>query len=180
MDEERFNEAYLQWLFDRMEMQGYQELFDIMHSIRFRWVVPMDENRESDGRHMRRLFEDESGMEMPAGAIDYPASFMEVVAGLAETMEDTLLYRPGSDYNSATWFWMMLDNAFLSPCDDIWFKETRDAKRWVTKRIDDIMLRRYDRDGGGGFFPLKNPREDQRKVQLWYQMNAYVMAYHMA
>jgi hypothetical protein len=26
----------------------------------------------------------------------------------------------------------------------------------------------------GGFFPLTHPNDDQRKVEIWYQMNAYL------
>ena len=32
----------------------------------------------------------------------------------------------------------------------------------------------YERDGQGGFFPLKYPTEDQTKKEIWDQMNLYV------
>jgi len=37
-----------------------------------------------------------------------------------------------------------------------------------------LIWRDYHADGRGGFFPLTNPDTDQTKVEIWYQMNAYV------
>jgi hypothetical protein len=40
--------------------------------------------------------------------------------------------------------------------------------------LEALIWRTYERDGKGGFFPLKHTEEDQTKVEIWYQMNAYV------
>jgi hypothetical protein len=32
-----------------------------------------------------------------------------------------------------------------------------------------------DTDGSGGLFPLKNPQQNQRTTEIWYQMNAWLM-----
>jgi hypothetical protein len=38
-----------------------------------------------------------------------------------------------------------------------------------------LNRREYDSDGGnGGLFPLNEPNEDQRDVEVWYQMMAYL------
>ncbi len=51
-------------------------------------------------------------------------------------------------------------------------------RRWGAAEIDDILerliWRQYQEDGQGGFFPLAWPEQDQREVELWYQMNAYL------
>ena len=57
------------------------------------------------------------------------------------------------------------------------------AEGWHSARVRDIVAdamaaiiwRTYDSNGYGGLFPLRNPREDQRKVELWYQLNAYLL-----
>jgi hypothetical protein len=38
-----------------------------------------------------------------------------------------------------------------------------------------VIHRYYQPNGHGGFFPLENPQDDQRHVELWYQLNEYVM-----
>jgi hypothetical protein len=41
--------------------------------------------------------------------------------------------------------------------------------------LDTLVWRTYQPDGRGGFFPLNHPEEDQTKVEIWYQMNKYVI-----
>jgi hypothetical protein len=47
------------------------------------------------------------------------------------------------------------------------------------KEIDDILTRLIERtykpNGEGGFFPLPQTDEDQTKVEIWYQMSAYIL-----
>jgi hypothetical protein len=35
--------------------------------------------------------------------------------------------------------------------------------------------REYDPDGRGGLFPLDGTHANQREVELWYQMQAYII-----
>ena len=37
-----------------------------------------------------------------------------------------------------------------------------------------MLAREYSDNGHGGLFPLKNPKKDQRKVEIWYQMTEYI------
>jgi hypothetical protein len=37
-----------------------------------------------------------------------------------------------------------------------------------------LNRRLYTTSGYGGLFPLEEPKEDQRKVEIWYQMMAYL------
>ena len=43
--------------------------------------------------------------------------------------------------------------------------------------IDRFLKRRYDRDGKGGLFTVKNPDRDMRGVDIWYQMCFYLREY---
>ena len=70
---------------------------------------------------------------------------------------------------------MMLENMGIAHCDDIWMSSRSNAVSYVKGRVDDVLLRRYDQSGNGGLFPLEMARLDQRKVQLWYQMNSYIL-----
>ena len=37
------------------------------------------------------------------------------------------------------------------------------------------LERRYDEDGKGNIFPLKDPIKDQKTVEIWYQMQSYLL-----
>jgi hypothetical protein len=37
-----------------------------------------------------------------------------------------------------------------------------------------LIYRNYSPSGRGGLFPLRHPDEDQRGVEIWYQMAAYL------
>ena len=41
--------------------------------------------------------------------------------------------------------------------------------------LNKIIDRGYSRRGVGGLFPLKYSKNDQRKVELWYQMHSYLI-----
>ena len=44
--------------------------------------------------------------------------------------------------------------------------------------LDGFINRQYEANGEGGLFPLKGVCEDQREVEIWYQMNAYLYEHH--
>lgn len=71
---------------------------------------------------------------------------------------------------SLEWFWHMLHNIGLDIYNDLaWDGE------FVDKAMRQINERTYDENGNGGLFPLKETDIDQRKVELWYQMNSYCL-----
>jgi hypothetical protein len=49
----------------------------------------------------------------------------------------------------------------------------RDADK-IHDVLDTVIWRTYEINGWGGFFPLTLSDEDQTKVEIWYQMAAYV------
>lgn len=58
-------------------------------------------------------------------------------------------------------------------------KKYTDRETLPVKTIDDILqqviFRTYTASGIGGLFPLKSPRDDQRRVELWYQLCSYLL-----
>ena len=73
------------------------------------------------------------------------------------------------------WFEEILTNAGLWEFDDHQYQRDYATPSFVDRILVRVMHRRYRADGVGGFFPLKNPREDQRGLELWYQISAYVL-----
>jgi hypothetical protein len=95
-----------------------------------------------------------------------PASFLEVLIALSKR----LAFNAGRK-NAPGWAWILLTNLNLHKLTDPFTK----AK---TRKANDILnrciRREYEPDGSGGFFPLAEATEDQREVEIWYQMSAYI------
>ena len=74
----------------------------------------------------------------------------------------------------AYWFKVMLDNLDLSKMtDDMYFEYG--GSMYVDNVLNIMIERKYNRKGEGGLFPLKSTKRDQRKVELWYQLNNYLI-----
>jgi len=72
---------------------------------------------------------------------------------------------------SRRWFWHLIENLNLNIYNDkhgVPFEE-------VNAILDRVIWRTYNRDGSGGLFPLRRAARDQRKIEIWYQMSAYLL-----
>lgn len=171
---ENFSNAYRNWLSNIMGGDDYTILFDILYDTRFYWTLPRDMNRADDGRFMRNIFSQESGLEMPEDASEWPCNFLEMLVALAYAIE-SIMYDPDEGDRSQEWFWMMVGNLGLDIFDDRTILECGSA---ALSYIDDtcrtFMDRSYCFNGIGGLFPIPDTDKDQREVELWYQANAYL------
>lgn len=147
----------------------YGCLLEQLHEIEFYSLVPNDDNREADGTHLRNMFIEEEGQHassfMPRGG----CTVLEMLIGLAFRLEFELL---GGQYEQppSYWFWVLIGNLGLSRCTDDRFR------REDVRNIVQILLdRQYSTNGRGGLFPLKVSQRDQRRVEIWYQMSAWVI-----
>lgn len=75
------------------------------------------------------------------------------------------------DGDSRRWFWQLLTNVNLAQYND---KEKLPLAT-VDEVLQRVIWRTYNTNGIGGLFPLNNPSKDQREVELWYQMSAYLL-----
>ena len=174
---EDFENAYRNWMSSRMHASKYSILFDLLYDVQFEWDpdIPRDADRAADGRYLRDRFSDESGMKMHPVYLDWPCSFLEFMIALAFSIEESMMYDPDEpSQDESTWFWEMMDNTGLSKYDD----ETMQSSGMLgymnaMEIVNMVMRRRYDYNGYPGLFPLKKPVIDQRKVEIWYQANAY-------
>lgn len=162
---------YLKWLYDWMDGEGYWILFRHLHSVPFRWIVTNDENRAMDGQALRDRFEYEEHY-TEVGYPEEECSVLEVLVGIASRINDILI---GIDEEDQTprWFWEIVSNLYLHNFTDEDFFESG-GREEISDILDMFMDRKYTFEGEGGLFPLRNPSEDQRKVELWYQMSAYL------
>lgn len=165
-------EAYLQWLCARVDAGGdlpedsYMMLMRELHKRIFVSAVPNDDNRASDGLGLRELY---------GWGDASPCSVLEMLVALADRMAYQMAdYETYGDLTSVQYFWCLIRNLGLEGYTDAEMLEPW-ASAKVHGIIDRLLDRTYASDGTGGLFPLEEPKEDQRKVEIWYQMQAYLM-----
>lgn len=149
----------------------YSMLLVHLHELEFYSFVPNDHNRGADGEYLRELYCGD-GRWAPHGVSSLPSSgctMLEMLIGVASRLEFAL-YLSDWERSIGGWFWILVENLGLEWCDDVdWRPEL------VDKKVEVFLARTYRSNGDGGLFPLRNPRLDQRKVEIWDQMNAWRM-----
>ena len=161
----RIDIDYYEWLVSQIHIpngKDYGDLFTRMHNLEFVWTVPNDDNRVQDGADLRYEFADDRKHE-----IDLPAvTFLEVLIGLSRRTAFT------AGGEADRWAWRLLKNIRLTKMST---PLTEERSQMIDDILDSVIWRTYAADGRGGFFPLNQPQEDQRKIEIWYQMNKYVI-----
>lgn len=168
---QQWSQAYFHWLEPQVREEGHQrhthsDLLMLLFTKEFVWLVPNDDNRIVDGLDLRGEFLRES--EAP-GSLTVeglgPCSVLEVLIALSRRLAFAVSGTPEG------WAWQLLVNLELDRMSD---PLSRRKAEKVDEILENLIWRRYNPDGSGGFFPLQDPDEDQTKVELWYQMSAYV------
>jgi len=129
----------------------------------FHYFVPNDDNRASDGTALRDEYMDETGRTLVRYFYFRPCSVLEMLIALSERMAFEIfnpMKEPDPDRSGC--FWEIIDNLKLKP------------NQSNTAIIHRLNCREYMESGLNGMFPLEDHREDQRAVEIWYQMMAYL------
>ncbi len=165
---------YFKWLCDLVHISGpdsYLILGKELFKTSFYSLVNNDNNREADGKRLRKDFLDEENY-LDSGALDGPCSVLEMLIALSIRIEKEL-YKLDEDNKCIEYFWMLISNLGLDQLDDEHYVEKNGDL--IFNHVMDIFLnRKYNRKGLGGLFPLKNTKNDQRKIEIWYQMQEYL------
>ena len=174
---------YFNWLCDLVHIDQIERTYWILakdlHNKTFVALIDHDENRASDGIELREEYMRDIGY---SGYLDMKleCSVFEMLIGLARRM-DFETSDPNDPYDTsdstAYWFWEMIENLGLIEFDDDSYIDL-EGQTYVDWILDGFINRQYDSDGNGGIFPLNGVCEDQRKVEIWYQMSAYLMERH--
>lgn len=168
-----FERDYLNWIIDNVDVEyRYRNLLTVLHNIPFKWDVPLDRNRALDGIRLRKIFAKDFGgteKDLDIGG----CTVLEMLFALALEMENSLLQSAEFGDRTADWFWVMIYNLELGGFDDDHWTSGDD--KIVRDRIELWLSKGYDSDGFGGLFPIRNPTVDQRTIDIWRQVNAYVM-----
>lgn len=169
------DELYLKWLYSKISSvrlrdpsRTYWNLFRQLYTKEFVWIIPNDDNRAEDGKDLRYEFLEEQGVdEVDPDWIRLGCSMLELLIALSRRLsfED--------DGEPRGWFWQMLANLGLNEFNDANYNEQ--AQSEIDQALDTVIWRTYSPDGFGGLFPLKTPEKDQREVEIWYQLGAYLL-----
>lgn len=171
---------YLCWLMNQAQLEaegpgGYLQLCEILQSTAFLTYVRMDENRKEEALELREEWadSDDGDISQLEKVTPYSCTMLELLITLARRMRYQML---DSQFEAGVgkWIFEMLENAGFADCTNAAIGRDPYIIGVVRCHLMDIIHRRYDRDGNGSFFPLENPREDQRETELLTQMNNYL------
>ncbi len=168
---------YFNWLCDRVSTdetkENYSNLFSLLFNIPFEPTLALDENRLVDGIDMRDIFAYFKHIPKTRLAPLYEwdeCSMLEMIVGLANRMEESIMGNIRYGDRTGQWFWNMLDSLGISEYDNEHFDENE-----IREIIDIFNNRCYEYDGRGGLFTLNHPDKDMRSQEIWYQMQAYLL-----
>ena len=170
---EPLENLYFNWLYSRVaEFNArtpsltFDTLFKTLHNTEFVWLVTGDDNRAEDGKELRREFLVMGRIpDDPDWRLHFPCSVFEMLIAFSRRAERNT----GSP--AIEWFWEFINNLNLANVNDASGVEPDEIQ-------DTLMLflwRNYLPNGDGGLFPLKNPKCDQKKQEIWQQFCDYLV-----
>jgi len=152
---------YFDWLHSQVVFTNnkYEKiLLNHLYETKMLVVLDRDNNRCEEGKALRNEYFLETN-----NNVDYnkDANVLEVLIALARRCDDMSENIRGVEY----WFRLFMITLGLDGIPDC---------EYITESLEMFMKRTYNSDGRGGLFPLKNPKNDQKKVELWYQMAQFI------
>lgn len=171
-------EKYYKWLISLVNTDGrgdnYNYLLEQLHLTIFSEdtavLIPNDSNRIIDGIGLRERYCQRYRVKESNRIFEDSCTILELLIGLAIRIENQFGIK---DYVS--WFWEMIANLNLTYFDDEAYGEgDPETYKAVEKILKKFLMRRYSKNGNGGLFPILYPSENQKDLELWYQMNAYL------
>lgn len=173
-------ENYFRWMVGLIFNPEYMnrnrtwlKLFRMLHDTEFLYTIELDGNRADDGVELRYRFGWEKGYvkEQIAQSLDNrPCSMLEMMVALAHRCEENIMDNPEKGDRTGIWFFEMLESLGLDYADDDHF-----YPRQVQAVLADFFNHNYAYNGKGGLFTLRYPERDLRRMEIWYQMNGWLI-----
>lgn len=168
--------SYFKWMCDLVcgdrfaDEISFSKLLMHLHNTEFRWIHARDKNRAEDGKSLRYRF----GLDLDIPSyitdeLDGPCSVLELIVAIALHIEERIMDDPMVGNRTRQWFWGMITSLGLGSMHN---------DRYDRQYVDDILKRfldrRYEPNGKGGLFTVKNHEYDMRDIEIYGQMCAYV------
>lgn len=167
-------DQYFEWLSNlvtrnRVSKQvSYNKLLTHLDKTRFRYSIPLDRNRASDGVDLRYRFASCTGYHVNDVRVG-PCSVLEMMIALSIRCEENIMDDPDIGDRTGQWFWGMITSLGLNGQYD-----TRYDPDLADDILDRFLDREYDPDGKGGLFYIPDCDVDMRDIQIWRQMTWYL------
>jgi hypothetical protein len=160
---------YLEWLILQIGDETVDDIHPVctqMHQKEFVWFISNDDNRLQDGLDLRLEFLYETGKDVPSEALRLVhVSVLEVLVALARRID----FQNSMGVDNAAW--MLMSHLGL---DKYRGRLTPRKREEVDEILERLIWRQYEFDGTGSFFPLAWPERDMRRLEIWYQMMAWL------
>lgn len=169
------NDLYFEWMFDLVcharfsKRVSYRELLIFLHHTEFKYSISNDANRAEDGIDLRRRFALLQNDKDIVYYLDGPCSILEMMIALAIRCEETIMDDPRIGNRTGQWFWGMINNLGLGSMTD-----DRFDKCYVDDVIERFLFRKYEPDGKGGLFTVRDSGYDLRDEEIWTQLCWYL------
>ena len=170
------NNGYFDWIYtsvtkDRFSKSiSYKKLLMHLHNTEFRYYIPGDAARYSDGLNLRYIFAYKNPEFKDAERyIDGPCSVLEMIFALAIDCEETIMDNTNYGDRTADWFWHMICNMGLGGMYD-----KKYDREYVDSVLERFMKREYEPNGKGGLFTVNDADQDLRNVEIWWQLCWYI------
>lgn len=173
-------QKYSDWLYElalgetsrRYRHCSYHRLLMFLMNESFIPTMENDEHRRLDGLDLRYQFADM--FDIPYEKIDdtfrrTECSMLEMMLALAIKMEQQIFDDASYGDRTGQWFWDMVVSLGLSGMNDQQFNEKK-----ALEVLDRFDRREFSYSGEGSLFSLKNPTQDMRELEIWYQMQLWV------
>ena len=171
------NDPYFDWLCHKVGIgsdgRHYILMASLLHQLQFRpsATIESDANRVNDGLQLRVNFIDRYGEHGSSGNRG-PCTMLEFLIGLAKRM--SFLTENEEHAKTRHYFWRLIDNLRLTRLNDEVY-EALNGDFFVEEAVTRVLERTYDSCGNGGLFPVKMSQIDQRNVEIWYQMQQWLL-----
>ena len=172
---DELSNRYFEWMYnticeDRFPKDiSYRKLMMYLHETEFTYCIRNDKNRAEDGIDLRRRFTLIEYADDLSLYLDGPCSVLEMMLALAIRCEESIMDDPYRGNRTGQWFWTMITNLGLGGMTDDNFN-----RLIADKIISTFLKRKYDPDGKGGLFRIRNCDRDLRKVESWRQLCWYL------
>lgn len=159
---------YYMWLLGRVGIsrslfENYSRLLEVLFSTDFIYAFIMDANRAQAGLNLRSIYAMEAGVDLEDVQTGR-CTVLEMFVALSDSFAEF------SGREKSDCFWEMIENLGLRGCNNDNFD-----RNYILNRLSDWMGRCYKPDGEGSPFPLRNYNGDSRNMEIWNQMNAYIL-----
>jgi hypothetical protein len=168
-------EVYFDHLYTLIRDEKSLELEDFIYelfSFPFVCHIPNDDNRVEDGLVLRKQYAEKQGFDNPEDILPGPCTVLEMLLALAGRM-DFILFDPRKGDRYQKWFWLLISNLKLKKYHN-GDEDSESKKKYNRIVLKKLVNREYKSDGRGGLFPLDDPSGNQREVEIWYQMMAFI------